>query len=254
MTVVRSSSGDAIRHVDLVDRSEMAEAMNEGLSIAPDRTAVITIDLQRGALDPDIATLPIPEPERTRVVEGSARLVTWARESGITVVHVVTHRHPREIAAQPFARAAAVAGHSLSPGAASDFANHKVTGSTGAQLMPELGPEPGDIVVDSKRRFDIFYGTNLEVLLRALGTTTLVIGGVNTNTCVQASVFGAYARDLRAVVVSDAVASTYGEDLHVLALENIRRRLGWVLTLDELRGKLVDQTGDPDARLHAPSP
>ena len=35
-----------------------------------------------------------------------------------------------------------------------------------------------------------------------------------------------------------SVASAYGEDLHHFALLNIQRRLGWVLTLDELEEKL----------------
>ena len=55
---------------------------------------------------------------------------------------------------------------------------------------------------------------------------------------VLATTFGAYNRGFRAVVVSDCVASAYGEDLHDFALANIQRRLGWVLDLDELQAKL----------------
>src|SRR5207302_2543809 len=79
-----------------------------------------------------------------------------------------------------------------------------------------------------------FYGTDLDVLLRSLGTETVVIAGINTNTCVLCSAFDAFNRDLRVVVASDAVASMYGEDLHIFGLENLRRCLGWVLTTDEI--------------------
>ena len=84
-----------------------------------------------------------------------------------------------------------------------------------------------------------YAGTPLELLLKFMKKDTLLIAGCNTNTCVLASVFGAYNRGLRAVVISDCVASAYGEDLHRFALSNIQRRLGWVLGLDELASKIA---------------
>jgi nicotinamidase-related amidase len=97
---------------------------------------------------------------------------------------------------------------------------------------------PEDYRVGSKRTFDMFYGTQLEILLRSLDVDTLLVAGCNTNTCVLASVYGAYVRNFKVVVLSDCVASAYGGDLHAFALANIQRRLGWVLTLDELEEKL----------------
>ena len=104
--------------------------------------------------------------------------------------------------------------------------------------MPEIVVRTTDYHVESKRTFDMFYGTQLETLLRALGVDTLLLAGCNTNTCVLSSTFGAYVRNFRVIVLSDCVASAYGEDLHHFALLNIQRRLGWVLTLDELEEKL----------------
>jgi hypothetical protein len=43
--------------------------------------------------------------------------------------------------------------------------------------------------------------------------------------------------------VAECVASAYGEDLHHFALDNIRRRLGWVLSLAQLRAKLPAAPG-----------
>ena len=40
------------------------------------------------------------------------------------------------------------------------------------------------------------------------------------------------------VVVADCVDSMYGEDLHLLGLQNIARAFGWVLTVDEVEQKL----------------
>lgn len=226
------------RRVQPIDRSDMITAMRAQLDLDPRRCAAVTIDMQRGALDASIATLPIPDGERERVLSGARRLVRLARDRQIPVVHVTTSWHPVEAASHPFERAMLAARQSFTPDGRSDYARHKLVGSREAELMPELGPEPGDYVVESKRRFDMFYGTNLEGLLRALNVDTILLAGVNTNTCVLASTFGAYSRDLRVVVVSDAVASAYGQDLHWFALQNIQRRLGWVLTVEELEKKL----------------
>jgi nicotinamidase-related amidase len=104
--------------------------------------------------------------------------------------------------------------------------------------MPDLDVRAEDYRVGSKRTFDSFYGTQLEILLRSLNVDTLLIGGCNTNTCVLATAFGAYVRGFKNVLLSDCVASAYGQDLHAFAISNIERRLGWVLTLEELQEKL----------------
>lgn len=221
-----------------VDRSAMIERMKQMLTLDPARSAVITIDMQRGALDPALATLPVPAAECKRVLEGTRELLAMARSSGVQVIHVLTYWHPCEIAAHPYERAIVEAKLSLTPHAQSDYAHHKLEGSREAEMMPELAPDPKDLFVASKRRFDMFYGTNLEILLRALKTEAVILAGANTNTCVQCSAFGAYNRDLKVVVAADCVASAYGADLHEFALENVRRRLGWVLTNAEIAQKL----------------
>jgi nicotinamidase-related amidase len=227
----------------------MIAAMRDALELDPRCCVVVTIDLQRGALDPEIATLPIPEGERQRVLQGATRLVRLARAQSIPVIHVVTAWAQVELANHPFERAMLTAKQAFTPSGAGNYARHKLVGSPEAQLMPELGPAPGDYVIDSKRRFDMFYGTNLEGLLRALGADTILLSGVNTNTCVLGSTFAAYSRDLRAVLIEDAVASAYGQDLHWFALQNVQRRLGWVLTLEQLEVKLGLPAADPSGGL-----
>src|SRR5262249_31422701 len=109
----------------------------------------------------------------------------------------------------------------------------------GTKLMPELGPAPGDHVIDNKKTLNSFYGTDLDNLLRILGAKTVLICGVNTNTCVQCTTFEASNRRYTPVVLEDCVASMYAPDLHEFALENIRRTIGWVLTNAELEEALA---------------
>lgn len=73
--------------------------------------------------------------------------------------------------------------------------------------------------------------------------------GINTSTCVLNTAFTAFNLDYRVVVLSDCVASTYGEDLHVLGLHNVARCLGWVLSNaafhQKMRGPAARRGGRP---------
>jgi nicotinamidase-related amidase len=128
----------------------------------------------------------------------------------------------------------------LTPDRPSTIAGHSVEGSIQTELMPELGPAPGDVVIATKRRLSIFIGTDLELTLRRLGVETVLLAGINTKTCVQAAAFEAHHRDLRVVVVSECVHSMYRDDLHHRGLQNVARCLGSVLSVDEIAGKVAD--------------
>ncbi|NBW66385.1 isochorismatase family protein, partial [bacterium] len=71
---------------------------------------------------------------------------------------------------------------SFTPGAPSNFAQHKSPGSIQGQLMPGLDVQASDLLMDSKRTFDSFHGTPLELLLRAMNRSTVLVAGCNTNT------------------------------------------------------------------------
>ena len=62
-----------------------------------------------------------------------------------------------------------------------------------AEIVPELGPEEGDIVV-TKRQWGAFYGTDLDLQLRRRGIATIVLGGIATNYGVESTARDAYER------------------------------------------------------------
>ena len=114
---------------------------------------------------------------------------------------------------------------------------HNIEGSPGTQIIAELYQD-GDYVINNKKRLDCFYGTDLRQLLQTLGVKNVVLMGINTNTCVLNTSFTAFNFDYRVVVLSDCVASMYGDDLHVLGLQNVARCMGWVITNEQLFEKL----------------
>jgi nicotinamidase-related amidase len=229
--------------VQQVDRSRFTQLMNSRLELSPERTAVVTVDCHRGHLDPEVATMPVAPAVAASVVARTARLCDVARAEGMSVVHVILQWRvmpdgTAEPLCNPWWRAVDDANQMLTPDRPSTIAQHNVAGSIQTELMPQLGPEPGDVVLDTKHRLSIYHGTDLEITLRALGIDTVLLVGINTNTCVQAAAFESHHRDLRVVVVSDCVHSMYGDDLHHWGLQNIARCLGWVLSVDEIEDKV----------------
>ena len=227
----------------LVDRSDMMAALNRALEIDPRRTAVITIDCQRSHLDLAVATMPVAPQAAATVVASMARLLRFARGSGMSVVHVLSQNRilPKgqpESLCNPFWSAVERTRQSLTPDRESTISRHNVVGTVQTQLMPELGPEPGDVVIDRKRRLSIYRDTDLDLTLRELGVDTVVLTGIDTSTSVLCAAFESANRDLRTIVVEDCVQSLYGDDLHFFGLQNVARCLGWVLTEEELVAKV----------------
>lgn len=226
-----------------VDRGLMIAKLKEHLTVNPKTTAIIAIDLHRGHLDPEVATMPVPADESRRVLENTKKLFALARRYDIPIIHVILQirqisDHLTEASINPFWNAVETVRETLTPHKPSTIFKHNIVGSFQTEIMPEVAPQKGDYVIDNKKRLSAFYGTDLEILLRILNVDTLIIVGVNTNTCVLCTAFEAFNRDFKVIIISDCVASMYGNDLHEFALQNISRCIGWVLSLSELENKL----------------
>ena len=86
---------------------------------------------------------------------------------------------------------------------------------------------------------DSFLGTDLETLVaRTFKAETVVITGINTDTCVYSTAFSAQNRGYQPIVISDCVASMRGLDHHWMALELMSRSIAWVMTVDEFKAKV----------------
>ncbi|GAA1967541.1 isochorismatase family cysteine hydrolase [Amycolatopsis minnesotensis] len=88
------------------------------------------------------------------------------------------------------------------------------------QIMDALAPAPEDVVLD-KTRASLFDYTELEPLLHNFGTRRLIVAGLQTNVCVEATARAALSRNFEVAVPDDAV-STDGPALHHAALNSLR--------------------------------
>jgi nicotinamidase-related amidase len=169
--------------------------------------ALIVIDLQKGIVD-----APTVHPTR-EIVERSASLADAFRRHGYPVVLVnVTGGAPgRTERSRP-------AGNISTP----DWAD----------LVDELGAEPGDHRVTKQRR-SAFHDTGLDAHLRGLGVTQVVLTGISTTSGVESTARSAYDYGYHVVLAIDAMTDT-DPDAHANSIERIFPKLGETATTAEI--------------------
>ncbi len=230
--------------MDIIDRSAFKEKMNGALQIDPKRAAVLTIDMQREYLDESVGQAVVIPEEAERVISSARRMLDLCRHAGMPVVHAYVRRRPAEAAALftggglAYMTAAQEIGASQLPHRPPRTRPDRVQGSPESEV-PRVLVAPGDVHVAGKKTLDSFAFTDLDFLLRrVLHVDTLLLSGINTDTCVYSTTFTAANLGYRPVVISDCVASMRGTDSHAMALELMVRSIAWVLTLDELASSL----------------
>lgn len=210
--------------------------MSYGVDVV--RPAVIAIDLHRGHLDPSVATMPVIPGTERRIIEANRAFFAGCRAANIPVIHLVTgYRDVAEIRSNPFWRTRAD-----DPAATrKNVERHNILGSPGCQIMPELYDAEHDRVVDTKKRYNCFVATDLDFILQKQGINTLLITGVNTNSCVLSTATTACSRDYAVIVVEDCVDTMDEPALHQAALACIRAAFGWVLSGRETLQSMREQ-------------
>jgi len=112
-----------------------------------------------------------------------------------------------------------------------------VEGTPGPEIIKELTPQPGDVIVRGKLTLDAFHSTALNYLLRANEIEYVAFAGFHTNWCVESSARSAYDLGYRVLVVRDCTATdTEREQLY--AEEVIFPRIGKVVTAEEFLSSL----------------
>lgn len=147
-------------------------------------TAVIVVDMQNDFVKPG-GKLVVPAAAAT--VEPIKQLLARARARGVRVFYTQDTHYEGD---PEF----------------SIWGEHVRAGTWGWEIVDELKPQPGDIVVQ-KTRYDGFYGTPLEDLLRAYKISNLVVTGTVANICVLHTAGSAALRWFRVYVPMDAVSA-----------------------------------------------
>jgi len=206
------------------------------MSIPRTGTALMVIDMQNGFLHGkgSMAAIGMPHEALVPAVPGCRRLVEGARAAGVPVIYT------RYVYLPDYSDGGLLPNEYLP---AMREVNALVKGTWDGEVVDELTPQDGDIVID-KSRPSSFYGTQLEPVLTSLEVRHLVMAGVTTNVCVETTARDAGQRDYRVHVVSDATAE-YEPERHDHALGTIGFLFGRVTTIDDvLDGWLADAPAD----------
>jgi biuret amidohydrolase len=197
--------------------------------------ALICIDFQRDFMEPggfgeslgnDVSTL-------RRTIEPAQRVLAAARERGWLIVH--TREGHRPDLADLFTAKRERGKPSLHIGEPGPMGRLLTRGSAGHDIIPELYPAPGEVILDKPGKGS-FYATDLETILRARGITHLVIIGVTTEVCVQTTAREANDRGFDCLILGDCTAS-YFPEFHASALAMFKAQggiVGWVSDSDDL--------------------
>jgi ureidoacrylate peracid hydrolase len=193
------------------------------------KPALIVVDMQNGFCMAEgfMNKIGLDYVTSAEAVEPIARLVVAARSAGIPIVFT------RYSLNEDYSDA----GLLLERFPAIRDARGIVRGGWDADVVDELRPREGEIVLD-KTRYSAFYATDLEERLQALGVDTVIVCGVTTNICVESTVRDAFFRDIRVVVPSDGTAAVTRE-LHEGALADFEYGFGDVTTVAELEEALA---------------
>ena len=160
------------------------------VQVDPTRTALVVVDMQNDFVHQG-GSLLVPDAEAT--IPAINRLLQFARAHGMRVVYSQdTHRE-----GDPEWRI---------------WPEHAREGSWGWEIIDELTPAQGDVVL-RKLRYDAFYGTPLDHLLQLWGTDTLVICGTLANICVHYTAASAAVRWYDVVIPRDAISTLDPFDL-----------------------------------------
>jgi nicotinamidase-related amidase len=105
-------------------------------------------------------------------------------------------------------------------------------GSKDAEILPELAPAPGEIVL-SKTTSSVFVSTNADLVLRNLGADTLIVTGVVTNGCVESSTRNAADLGYRVLLVEDGCAA-WTQEGHEYCLRHLDRNFAIVKSTEQV--------------------
>ena len=215
-------------------------ARPEPITVTVEETALVIVDMQNAYLSKGgyIDLVGFDVSDAPPVIEETARIAAACRAAGIPVIYLQNGFSPDQREAPPSAPVWHKSNALKFMRANEAYAGRLIThGTWDHEIVPELAPQPGDIVVP-KARYSGFAGTTLEQVLSSRRIRTLLVCGVASNVCVESTIRDAYHREFFPVMLTDATMAA-GAGQQQTTEFNVEHFFGWLSSGAELRAALM---------------
>lgn len=167
------------------------------------KDAVIVVDMVKDNVNTSLHTGI--SGEARKIIPNLQSLLATARQKGFLVVYANDSFYPTDV----------IFRGRMKP--------HALRGTAGVQVITELKPEPGDIILE-KRRMSAFFKTDLDITLRDNGVERVAVAGITTPFCVLLTALDALCYGFKTVILEDCCTAYPPED-HLACLNIYRKDL-----------------------------
>ncbi len=190
---------------------------HHAFEIKKDECALIIVDLQNDFV---AQGSPIWIPEALRQIPRVKKMIEEFRQLKVPIIYTA---------------------HNIDKDCCADFYKYWkpieegaiLEGSEGADIYPEIYPEEGERVIRTKHAYDSFAGTDLDYVLRNLGTKTVIVCGTVTNFCCESTARTAYFLNYHLVFLNDCCSSD-NPMAHNATIRTLRRGFARIMTHETL--------------------